>query len=55
MERFIIFVPALFIFVGVLLNFAWLYHLLLPSEVIPLPLSRSCETIFNVLTVWVSD
>lgn len=37
MKRFIIFLPALFIFVGVLLNFAWLYHLLLPSEVIPPP------------------
>lgn len=34
MKRFIIFYIALFIFVGVLLNFAWLYHLLLPSEVI---------------------
>lgn len=37
MKRFIIFLPALFTFVGVLLNFAWLYHLLLPSEVIPPP------------------
>lgn len=34
MKRFITFYAALSIFVGVLLNFAWLYHLLLPSEVI---------------------
>lgn len=34
MKRFIRFYAALLIFVAVLLNFAWLYHLLMPSEVI---------------------